>query len=126
MDRGHTPWGKASERLIGDRVTVHQKSSEDGWTFLTNHSHVLICLERDPNLRLRDLASEVGITERAVQGIVNDLEAAGFITKKKEGRRNRYSIERDGAMRHRVEADHTVGELLDAMRDTNSSSVSAE
>jgi len=107
-------------------VTVHQKSSEDGWTFLTNHSHVLICLERDPNLRLRDLASEVGITERAVQGIVNDLEAAGFITKKKEGRRNRYSIERDGAMRHRVEADHTVGELLDAMRDTNSSSVSAE
>jgi DNA-binding MarR family transcriptional regulator len=96
-------------------VAALQNVTEAGWTFLTNHSHVLICLARDPDLRLRDLAEEVGITQRAVQGIVNDLEAAGFITKRREGRRNRYSIVRSGSMRHRVEAGHTVGELLDAM-----------
>ena len=108
-------------------VTAPQNTTEDGWTFLTNHSHVLICLARDPDLRLRDLAEEVGITERAVQGIVGDLEAAGFITKRREGRRNHYTIERKGSMRHRVEAGHTVGELLDAMArpvpDQRSSSV---
>lgn len=86
-----------------------------GWTFLTNHSHVLICLARDPNLRLRDIAAEVGITERAVQGIVNDLEAAGCIVRHREGRRNRYSIVADKPMRHRVERGHLVSELLNAM-----------
>ena len=106
-------------------VTSQQHTIEDGWTFLTNHSHVLICLARDPDLRLRDLADAVGITERAVQGIVNDLEAAGFITKHREGRRNHYSIVRDGSMRHRVEAGHTVGELLDAMAQPVSTGASA-
>ncbi len=96
-------------------MTAPEHTTEDGWTFLTNHSHVLICLARDPDLRLRDLADAVGITERAVQGIVNDLEAAGFITKRREGRRNHYSIVRSGFMRHRVEAGHTVGEMLDAL-----------
>lgn len=95
-------------------MTRRQQTTEDSWAFLTNHSHVLICLARDPDLRLRDLADAVGITERAVQGVVNDLEAAGFITEHREGRRNRYGIVRSGSMRHRVEADHTVGELLDA------------
>jgi DNA-binding Lrp family transcriptional regulator len=85
------------------------------WTFLTNHSHVLICLARDPELRLRDLAEAVGITERAVQTIVNDLKAAGCITTTRVGRRNRYTVERDRPMRHQVERDHVVGELLDAM-----------
>ena len=96
-------------------MTSRDNSADESWTFLTNHSHVLICLARDSSLRLRDLADEVGITERAVQGIVNDLEAAGFVRKRREGRRNHYTIERDGPMRHRVEAGHTVGELLDAM-----------
>ncbi len=96
-------------------MTAGDIRNEDGWTFLTNHSHVLISLAGDPDLRLRDLADAVGITERAVQGIVNDLEAAGFIAKHREGRRNHYTIVRDGSMRHRVEAGHTVGELLDAM-----------
>jgi len=85
------------------------------WTFLTNHSHVLICLARDPRLRLRDLAEQVGITERAVQGIVNDLEAAGCLTRHREGRRNRYDIVTDRPMRHRVERQHLVGDLLSAM-----------
>lgn len=85
------------------------------WTFLTNHSHVLICLRRDPQMRLRDLADAVGITERAVQGIVKDLEDGGCLTRHREGRRNRYVITDDRPMRHRVERSHVVGELLDAM-----------
>jgi DNA-binding MarR family transcriptional regulator len=92
---------------------------DDGtWTFLTNHSHVLICLTRDPNLRLRDLADEVGITERAVQGIVKDLEAAGCLTRHREGRRNRYDIVSERPMRHRVEQGHVVGDLLAALAPT--------
>lgn len=82
------------------------------WTFLTNHSHVLICLDRDPHVRLRDVAEEVGITERAVQRIVHELEEAGVITRRREGRRNVYRINTDGHLRHPLEADHTVGELL--------------
>ena len=85
------------------------------WTFLTNHSHVLICLRRDPRMRVRDLADAVGITERAVQGIVKDLEDGGCLTRHREGRRNRYVITDDRPMRHRVERSHVVGELLDAM-----------
>ena len=94
---------------------------EGNWTFLTNHTHVLICLTRDPRLRLRDLADEVGITERAVQGIVKDLEAAGCITRHREGRRNRYDVAFDRPMRHRVEQHHKVGDLLAALAPTPSS-----
>ncbi len=90
-------------------------AGEGGWTFLTNHSHVLICLVRDPQLRLRDLAEQVGITERAVQGIVKDLESAGCLTIHREGRRNRYEVVTNRPMRHRVEAQHVVGDLLAAM-----------
>lgn len=91
---------------------------EGTWTFLTNHTHVLICLTRDPQLRLRDLAAAVGITERAVQGIVKDLETAGCITRHREGRRNRYAVVSDRPMRHRVEQDHVIGDLLDVMAPT--------
>jgi hypothetical protein len=90
-------------------------ADEGTWTFLTNHSHVLICLARDPQLRLRDLAEQVGITGRAVQGIVKDLEVAGCLTRHREGRRNRYDIVVDRPMRHPVERHHVVGDLLDAM-----------
>jgi hypothetical protein len=90
-------------------------ADEGTWTFLTNHSHVLICLARDPKLRLRDLADRVGITERAVQGIVTDLVEAGCLTRHREGRRNRYDIVADRPMRHRVERQHVVGDLLGAM-----------
>jgi predicted ArsR family transcriptional regulator len=91
------------------------RGNEGSWTFLTNHTHVLICLTRDPRLRLRDLADEVGITERAVQGIVKDLETAGCITRHREGRRNRYDIVFDRPMRHRVERHHVIGDLLNAL-----------
>ena len=91
---------------------------QETWTFLTNHSHVLICLARDPRTRIRDLAAMVGITERAVQGILNDLESAGCIVRHREGRRNRYEVRPDRPMRHPVERGHVVGEIIDVLGPT--------
>ncbi|MFB8248953.1 helix-turn-helix transcriptional regulator [Streptomyces sp. NPDC001046] len=84
----------------------------DHWTFLTNHARVLIFLANDPEARLRDVADRIGITERAVQLIVADLEAAGYLTRTRVGRRNRYTIDPTVALRHPSEADHPVGDLL--------------
>lgn len=86
---------------------------EPPWTFLTNHSHVLICLAKDPHALMREVASEVGITERAVQRIVADLEDAGVLVKHKEGRRNHYSIDTGRHLRHPVEAHKRVCDLLE-------------
>lgn len=86
--------------------------SKSPWTFLTNHSHVLICLDRSPEATLREVALLVGITERAVQRIVADLEAEAIIVRNKLGRRNSYQINKDLALRHPVEEHRTVGELL--------------
>ena len=85
------------------------------WTFLSNHGHVLVCLAVNSNARLRDIAVQVGITERAVQRIVSDLEEAGIITRIREGRRNHYSINLETPMRHPLEDDKTVGDLLEAL-----------
>ncbi|WP_235692662.1 helix-turn-helix transcriptional regulator [Deinococcus aquaedulcis] len=82
------------------------------WTFLTNHTHVLLCLDRFPGDTLREVAARVGITERAVQRIVRDLEEAGVVSRERQGRRNTYRIQHAAALRHPLEAHHTVGELL--------------
>lgn len=82
------------------------------WTFLSNHGHVLICLARDPEARLRDVALAVGITERAVQKIVSDLEEAGVVERVRDGRRNRYLLFLDKPLRHPIEAHRSVGALL--------------
>mgnify|MGYP006284346985 CR=1 FL=1 len=82
------------------------------WTFLTNHGHVLICLHRNPQVRIRDIAAEVGITERAVQAILVDLEEGGYVSKDRVGRRNEYRIHADLAFRHPSEAMRSIGELL--------------
>jgi DNA-binding IscR family transcriptional regulator len=87
------------------------------WTFLTNHAHVLVLLHRDPELRLRDLAQQVGITERATQRIVGELVEGGYLTRHRSGRRNTYTVHPDLALRHPLEQDHTVGELLEAVGD---------
>ena len=87
------------------------------WTFLSNHGHVMICLARDPDARLRDVAAQVGITERAVQGIVADLVRDGFVDKERFGRRNHYEVHPDMPMRHPLESDHLLGELLEAIAD---------
>ena len=90
--------------------------SGQSWTYLTNHSHVLICLEEDPTTRLRDVAQRIGITERAVQMIVTDLENAGVLIRHREGRRNRYEILPDKPLRHPVEAHRSVRDLLDMVK----------
>lgn len=87
-------------------------SSSAGWTFLTNHTHVLVCLAGDSELRVRDLAQQVGITERAVQRILADLEAGGVLEREREGRRNRYHIREKSTLRHPLEAHCAVGDLL--------------
>jgi predicted transcriptional regulator len=86
------------------------------WTFLTNHGHVLLCLAQTPDLRLRDVAERVGVTERAVQRIVADLEEAGYLVRHKTGRQNEYEIAGEGPMRHPVESHHTVQALLDLVK----------
>lgn len=82
------------------------------WTFLTNHSHVLLCLVRDPGLRLRDIADQVGITERAVQRIVSELEEAGYLLRTKDGRRNHYEIDLELPLRHPIERHCQVSKLV--------------
>lgn len=89
-----------------------------GWTFLTNHAHVLLAIAREPNVRLRDVAASVGITERAAQAIVADLEAAGYLHRERVGRRNAYIINAAGKFRHPAEADHRIGELIDLFTDS--------
>jgi predicted transcriptional regulator len=83
------------------------------WTYLTNHTHVLVCLAADPTLRLRDVALRVGITERAVQKIVHDLEDVGVLSRFRHGRRNRYAIHPDHGLRHPVEGHCKVRDLLE-------------
>lgn len=85
---------------------------EVAWTFLTNHAHVLLCLARDPEARMRDVASRVGITERAVQKIVADLEKAGYLTRSRAGRRNRYTLHPHAPLRHPLESHKNVDSLL--------------
>jgi DNA-binding MarR family transcriptional regulator len=91
-------------------------STESSWTFLTNHSHVLLCIAQSPELRLRDVADRVGITERAVQRIVSELEDAGYITRSRVGRRNLYEVHEQKPLRHPIEAHRDVSALLDLVR----------
>jgi predicted ArsR family transcriptional regulator len=98
------------------KVTERRSGPSRGeWTFLTNHARVLLAIASDPELRLRDIAAIVGITERAAVGIISDLEAAGYIRRERIGRRNRYLVDRSRPLRHPCEAHHQVGELLNAL-----------
>lgn len=83
------------------------------WTFFTNHAHVLVLLYRDPDLVLREIAAQVGITERAVQRIVHDLEEEGFIEREKVGRRNSYQVLRNKYLRHPIESHCKIDDLID-------------
>jgi len=82
------------------------------WTFLTNHGHVLLCLARAPELRLRDVAAEVGVTERAVQRIVADLEEGGYLVRRRSGRHNEYEINDTLPLRHALESHQNVQALV--------------
>ena len=82
------------------------------WTFLTNHTHVLLCVAADPHARIRDVAERVGITERAVQRIIADLEEAGYLSHEREGRRNTYRVRPNMPLRHPMEKKSRVAALL--------------
>jgi len=93
-------------------------STEDrrkNWTFLTNHAQVLLCLADRPDIRLRDVAERVGITERATQRILAELIDAGYVKAERIGRRNRYTVDREHAMRHSAQFGHEIGALLEAL-----------
>ena len=87
------------------------------WTFLTNHAHVLIAISRNPDIRQRDIADGVGITEGAVQRIVSELEDGGYLRRQRVGRRNHYDVIGNRPLRHALEDQHTVQELIDALYD---------
>jgi predicted ArsR family transcriptional regulator len=91
--------------------------SSNRWTFLTNHSHVLILLATHSDIVLREVAAAVGITERAVQRIIQDLEMDGFIERERVGRKNRYRVLKDQPLRHPIEAHRKIGDLLDLIAD---------
>ena len=94
---------------------MSNEPARSSWTFLTNHAHVLNCIAEDPDVRLRDVAQRVGITERAAQLIVADLVEAGYLTRTRVGRRNRYEVHRHVPLRHPIEHEHEIGDLLKAL-----------
>lgn len=87
------------------------------WTFLTNHAHTLLCIARDPGLRLRDVAERVGVTERAAQRIVSDLVEGGYLERLREGRRNSYRVRPDRPLRHPLEHGHYIGEIIEVLQE---------
>ena len=92
------------------------------WSFLTNHARVLLCIAQDPGVRLRDIATRLGITERSAFGIVTDLTESGYVVKEKEekdGRRNRYQVQADLPLGEDITRERTIGEVLDLLVDTN-------
>lgn len=94
----------------------HEQPARPAWTFLTNHAHVIVCIAADPTVRIRDLAARVGITERAVQRIIGELEAAGYLTHEREGRRNVYRVRSNLPLRHPIEQHQNVGTLIELVR----------
>jgi len=88
------------------------------WTLLTGHGHVLVEVARNPEARIRDISPVVGLTERSVQAIVADLEAAGYLTRTRTGRRVVYTVNRDSLFRHSAQDGHRVGPFLDILAAT--------
>ena len=86
--------------------------SGGSWTLLTGHGHVLVEIARNPGARIRDISTVAGLTERTVQAIVADLEAAGYLTRTRTGRRTRYTINRDSVFRHPAQDGHRIGPFL--------------
>ena len=101
-------------KSAGSAKSAGKSANHSGtsWTFLTNYAHVLICLAREPELTLREVSFQVGITERAVQRIIADLEGAGVLVRSRDGRRNRYEIQREVLLRHPLEAHRSINDLL--------------
>ena len=106
---------KESKKSVHASATTAELPDSSSWAFLTNHTHVLVCLFRDPTTTVRNLALQIGITERSVQRILTDLEGSGVVIRSREGRRNRYDLNKDYKLRHPLESHHTLAELLKAL-----------
>lgn len=104
------PLRRSSKSKTLDKLTLQTEKIR--WTFLTNHAHVLILLSQDSSLVLREVALKIGITERAVQRIIADLEQDGFIERQKVGRRNQYRILTKHPLRHPIESHRSIGDLI--------------
>ena len=104
--------GKARQQAKASIKMAEPDDDSPRWTFLTNHAHVLTVLDLEPDLVLREVALRVGITERAVQRIVVDLEQSGFLKITKVGRQNHYKVLKNQALRHPIEAHRSIGDLL--------------
>ena len=101
-----------------DRRMASTDAERPAWTFFTNHAHVLIVISRDPELRQRDIARLVGITEGAVQRILHDLEDAGYLRRERVGRRNKYHVDADRPLRHPIEQGQSVAGVLRTVNET--------
>ena len=119
---GHSPWSGHSlgactrcHTVAAGRMRGHMAE----WSFLSNHARVLVCIAHDPGVRLRDIATTLGITERSAFGIVNDLAEAGYVVKDKDGRRNRYQVQGHLPLREAIGREATIGQVLALLVDTN-------
>lgn len=99
------------------KPATDEAPSRSTWFVLTNHGNVLLCVAREPTIRISEIADKVGIGERAAQKIVADLAADGYLVRIKEGRRNRYEVNRKAHLRHPLFTDLEVGPLIDVLRD---------
>jgi DNA-binding IclR family transcriptional regulator len=103
-------------------VSAESSSEHRGWQFVTNHTQVLLCIARDPDVRLRDVADAVGITIGSAQRILSDLVDAGFVERQRQGRRNRYVVNRDAPMlRHAAQDGQEIGGLVELLRQDDRS-----
>jgi Winged helix-turn-helix DNA-binding len=96
----------------GKRATDSAQVTVSGWDFLTNHAHVLLCVAKDPGIRLRDIAAAVGVTERGAHKILSELVDEGYVLRERHGRRNRYKVKPELPLRHPLVHDREVGDLL--------------
>ena len=112
-----------TEKQSGEELSSRTTKTEAGvlhrWTFLTNHAHVLIALNGNPDMILRNVAVQVGITERAVQRIIQELEVEGYIRREKVGRKNQYEVAKDQPLRHPLERHRSIGDLLQLISETS-------
>jgi DNA-binding transcriptional ArsR family regulator len=120
--KARTPKEPSPKTLLPKTDSIEISRVEGNrWTFLTNHAHVLILLSQDPSMVLREVALQIGITERAVQRIIADLEEGGFLERERVGRQNHYRILPNKPLRHPIESHRTIGDLLDLISPDPSS-----
>lgn len=112
-----TPYHRFMNSISGviDQVSGGATPETSRWDFLTNHAHVLLCVARDPGVRLRDIAAAVGITERSAHKILSELVDEGYVLRARHGRRNRYKVKPELPLRHPLVHDRAVGDLLEVL-----------